>query len=266
MPQLLLPPGFILLNKSANITSHACIRTIKRLLPTQAKIGHGGALDPLAKGLLLIGIDRKATTHLSTGLVWPKTYTVRVKMGTQTDTLDKDGEPLKNTTPPIISQRELEQVASSLIGTIKQTPPVFSALKHNGKALCRYARDGDLSQEELEKIALEKTRSVQIYTLEAKVLDYPFFEFTAHVSKGTYVRSLAQSILKKLDTIGTVHAIYRTKMGPFTIQQAINIEQLKSPAIMKSLMLPLPFFLNTVRTFTSEETNIQIIDNCSPET
>lgn len=224
--------GTFLINKPIGITSFDCIRHIKKILNIKKlKIGHAGTLDPFASGLLIVCIGRQATKNIDNLLTQDKEYIVKAKLGELTDSMDLTGNIIHQTSisPEITSQR-LQATFDSFIGNYEQIPPIYSALKFEGKRLYQLAKDSKIGHEELTKIAESKKRIVTIYSLDLLNFEPPFFEFKAHVSKGTYIRSLANDIAQKLGTTATTYELCRTKVGGYLLGRAINLSQIKSEA------------------------------------
>ena len=234
--------GYLLVDKPKDITSFQCIAKLKRIINQKMKIGHAGTLDPFATGLLIICLGREATKTMGTLLNLDKTYLVKAKLGELTDTLDYTGELLETRDASAVTRKDLELAIEKLGSEYEQIPPIYSALKHKGKPLHELARKNKLGQEELEKIVLAKKRTVKLFDLriieedlpEAKL---PFFSFLAHVSKGTYIRSLANDIAQKAGSIATTYELKRTKIGPLPLEKAIPLDKLTSmQAIEKNLL------------------------------
>lgn len=217
--------GFILVDKPNGMTSSDCVQVIRSILGKKTKVGHSGTLDAFATGLLIIGIGRAATRELSSIMVLDKKYTATAKLGQLTDTLDLTGRLLEEAEIHI-TQEQLEQSILSFGSQYVQVPPVYSALKYQGKALSRIARREVLSPESLEKIAQEKSRVVQLYS--CKLIDFvsPFFTVQAHVSHGTYIRSLMNDIARNVGSFATTHQLRRTAIGPFSVEQSIRLLEL----------------------------------------
>lgn len=231
--------GTLLINKPVGITSYDCIRHIKTILrPNKPKIGHAGTLDPFASGLLIICIGRQATKNIDTLVGKDKEYLVKAKLGELTDTLDLTGKIIEDTTGPIaITKQQLQPVFDNFEKSYIQTPPAYSALKFNGEPLYKLARENKISTEELEKITQAKRREVAIHRLELLDFNAPFFTFKAHVSKGTYIRSLANDIAQKLDLPATTYELCRTQIGDFKLEQAVKLEEIKSINELKKALL-----------------------------
>lgn len=214
--------GLLFINKPAGITSFDCIRHIKALLPPKTKIGHSGALDPFASGLLILGIG-KGTRMLDTTLNLDKTYTVKIKLGEQSDTLDCTGTITQRA--PVPESIDFAGWATALGPEYIQAPPIYSNVKLNGQALHRIVRAGTMTQEELEAVAKERSKSCSILEIEVLAITAPFVTFTAKVSKGTYIRSLANDIAKQGGTIATTYELTRTAIGESSLESATSLEK-----------------------------------------
>jgi len=161
--------GFLILNKPKNVTSFFCVKTIRKILKAPVKklrIGHGGTLDDFAIGVLIIGIGRQATRHLSQLLNCDKTYTVTAKLGQLTNTLDYTGTTIKEHDASHISESDVRKALKDLGASYEQTPPLFSALKHEGAPLYKLARNQQADLEKLNEIAEKKRRTVKLLHLE----------------------------------------------------------------------------------------------------
>jgi tRNA pseudouridine55 synthase len=220
--------GFLLINKPKNYTSFDCIRHIKRIIKQNIKIGHTGTLDDFATGLLIIGIGRPATKLSDTLLNLDKEYIVKVKLGELTNTLDKTGTVIEQKDPKHISQKDIKNAIQKLGTSYTQVPPIYSALKYKGKPLYKLAREQKISDQKLKTIVKQKRRTVQIYDIQLLSFDTPCFIIKTTVSKGTYIRSLANDIAHMLDMPATTYELQRTKIGPLDIKDAIDLESIKT--------------------------------------
>ncbi|MBQ8472368.1 MAG: tRNA pseudouridine(55) synthase TruB [Bacilli bacterium] len=209
--------GILLINKEKGLTSRDVVNKLMKNLNTK-KIGHAGTLDPLATGLLVIGVG-KGTKILDLLTLDTKEYIAVVKMGIQTDTMDITGKVLKTTNNIKLSKEKLNSVLKSYQKSYEQTVPKYSAVKINGKKLYQYARNN-------EKIELPK-RLVKIFNIE--LLDYDCknneFTFKTLVSKGTYIRSLIDDIGNSLNINCTMKELVRVKSGKFNLQDSFNINE-----------------------------------------
>jgi tRNA pseudouridine55 synthase len=231
--------GFILINKPPDISSFDCIRHLKRIIKNKKiKIGHTGTLDNFACGLLIICTGRKATKFAGTLTDMDKKYLVKAKLGELTDTLDLTGKVCA--TQPLLASVSSETLRKAIIelgNSYVQTPPIYSALKHHGRNLYELARKQKMETSALEEIARSKSRQVLLHKIELFDFNPPFFAFEAHVSKGTYIRSLANDIAQKLDLYATTYELTRTEVGPFKLEKATALNDLQSiEGIQKNLI------------------------------
>lgn len=212
--------GIILINKEKGCTSHDVVNKVKYIF--HEKVGHTGTLDPNATGLLpiLIGQGTKLSYYL---INHDKEYEVTLKLGIKTDTADSEGNIVEeqNVDSSIIEEKNIAEVLSSFIGKQEQIPPIYSAIKVNGKKLYEYAR---------KNIEVEiKPREIEIYDIKLNEIDKEnkIITFTVECSKGTYIRSLCEDIAKKMGTIGYMKELNRTKVGIFEISDSIKIDELE---------------------------------------
>jgi len=215
--------GLLCIYKPAGITSYDCIRHIKTLLPKKTKIGHSGTLDPFADGLLIVGIG-SATKDLHNLLETTKTYLVTAKLGERTDTLDCTGSIVEE--KPVPQDILFEACAQKLMPSYEQIPPVFSNVKFKGKALHKHARSQQVSLENLEEIAETRKKVCSIFEFRLISQELPFITFSATVSKGTYIRSLALDIAQQADTLATVQTLTRTNIGNIGLSEAVSLDKL----------------------------------------
>ena len=209
--------GFLNINKPVGPTSHDVVRTLKRLLNKsfKHKIGHTGTLDPSAKGVLVIGIGR-ANRLAEYILLHPKEYSGIVNLGKTTDTLDADGKVVETCGIPEFNSNQLDSIIKDLSGEIMQIPPVVSALKKDGERYYVKARRGEMFEPD--------ARPVNVYNMNLKQLDEERIELYVKSSSGFYVRSLARDIAVKLGTIGYLSNLIRLSVGPFRIEDSIDID------------------------------------------
>ena len=218
--------GIIIINKPQNCTSHDIVYKIKKL--TNQKVGHTGTLDPLAEGVLpiLVGKATRCSKYL---INHNKKYIVKLKLGVKTDTLDEEGKIIekKNVDSKIMDKTNIENTLELFIGKQTQIPPIYSAIKVNGKKLYEYARKG-------QKVEIPK-REIEIYemTLLNKDKKENIIEFKVYCSKGTYIRTLCEDIAKKLGTIGYMKNLKRVQVGNFCIEQSINIQEFENDLELK---------------------------------
>jgi tRNA pseudouridine55 synthase len=233
-----IQPGFLLINKPIDITSFDCIRVLRRRLPGGTKIGHAGTLDDFASGLLIVCIGREATRLVGSLMGLTKEYVVTAKLGELTDSLDYNGKLVEQSAAPMPSRQDLEQALRSLQPSYLQIPPVYSALKHEGQPLYHLARTGAMEHADLSKIVEQKGREVHIY--EASLIDYqaPLFTIQVSVSKGTYVRSLANDMAQWLGLPATTYQLERTKIGSLHVSSAHGLEAFVTLADVEQRLIP----------------------------
>ena len=213
--------GIAIINKKQGLTSRDVVNQISKKLNIK-KVGHTGTLDPLATGVLVVCIG-KATKLVDVLTDLDKEYEAGVCLGIETDTLDITGNVLREENV-IKNEEEITNTLNSFVGEYDQEVPIYSAVKINGKKLYEYAR---------ENIPVElPKRKVKIHniSLTSDVIyknNKVYFSFKVKVSKGTYIRSLIRDIADKLNTIGTMTSLVRTKQGHFDIRNSTDIDNLK---------------------------------------
>ena len=209
--------GIIVINKEKEYTSHDVVAKLKKKLNI-SKVGHTGTLDPNATGVLpiLIGKGTKFSKYL---INHDKIYEVELELGKKTDTADIEGKVIeeKNVDEKYIKENLL-QVLESFVGKQEQIPPMYSAIKKNGKKLYEYARAG-------EKVEIEP-RKIEIYKIDLNKYDKNIISFVVSCSKGTYIRSLCEDIAGKLNTVGYMKNLKRLQVGKFNIKDAVYIDDI----------------------------------------
>lgn len=209
--------GIIVINKQKEYTSHDVVAKLKKKLNI-SKVGHTGTLDPNATGVLpiLIGKGTKFSKYL---INHDKIYEVELELGKKTDTADIEGKVIeeKNVDEKYIKENLL-QVLESFVGKQEQIPPMYSAIKKNGKKLYEYARAG-------EKVEIEP-RKIEIYKIDLNKYDKNIISFVVSCSKGTYIRSLCEDIAEKLNTVGYMKNLKRLQVGEFNIKDAVYIDDI----------------------------------------
>ena len=222
--------GIIIINKQKNCTSHDVVRKIKKI--TNEKVGHTGTLDPMVTGVLPLLIG-KATLCSKYLINHDKKYEVTLKLGIKTDTADLEGSVLeeKNVSESALEERTILKALNSFLGKQEQIPPMYSAIKVNGKKLYEYARKG-------QKIEV-KPRQIEIYEMTLIKIDGQKQEikFEVHCSKGTYIRSLCEDIAQKLGTIGIMSELKRLQVGKFEIQDTIEMEDVEEQLEQKLIKI-----------------------------
>ncbi len=214
-----MPNGWLILDKPVGLGSTQAVAAVKRVLRQagygKVKVGHGGTLDPLASGVLPIALG-EATKLAGRMLEASKTYEFTVSFGQETDTLDLEGQVIA-TSDARPTPAQVEAVLPRFTGAIEQVPPAYSALKVDGQRAYDLARAG-------EAVELA-SRRVTIHSLTVLGDGLPdTVTLLAHVSKGTYIRSLARDLAYALGTCGHVTYLWRSKAGPFTLEQAISLD------------------------------------------
>lgn len=207
--------GFLLIDKPQGITSHDVVDIARRKF-NMKRVGHAGSLDPLATGLLIILVG-KATSQFNRYMNFDKEYNATLRLGASTDSGDSQGKvTASNVSYAHISEPRVLEVFKGLEGKIENVPPMISALKHKGRPLYELARQG---------ITVErKPRPVEIYRLALRKYSLADIEFEVKCSKGTYIRSLAEEIARRLDCIGHISQIRRVSIGPYKVSEAKKID------------------------------------------
>ena len=243
--------GILIIDKPKEYTSHDVCSKVKKIYG--AKVGHTGTLDPMATGVLplLLGEGTKLSEYLTNH---NKAYEAVLKLGVQTDTLDSEGQVIANQEVPETSthRKRVQQVLRECIGKQVQTPPMYSAIKVKGKKLYEYAREG-------KKVEIPQ-RTIEIYEMELLEINQQEkqIRFKVACSKGTYIRTLCETIAQKLGTIGYMKELKRTKVGEFSLNQAITIEELEknkeNKEFLEEKLITIPkFFENVARIILNEQ-------------
>ena len=210
----------ILIDKPINWTSFDVVKYIRKSLEhkfkiKKIKVGHAGTLDPLATGLLIICIG-KQTKNISKYQDLAKTYTGKFKLGESTPSFDAETDVNEKFEYDHITINNLKKLANEFIGNSLQKPPIFSAIKKDGKRLYNYAREN-------KEIEIDK-REIQIYDFEILDFNSPYVEFKIDCSKGTYIRTIANDFGKRLNSGSYLYELRRTKIGDFSVLNAIVIQ------------------------------------------
>ena len=228
--------GWIIFDKPIGLGSTQAVGAVKRVCREaglgKVKVGHGGTLDPLASGVLPIALG-EATKLCGRMLDASKEYAFTVAFGSQTDTLDLEGAVIAQS-PVRPARAEIEAILPRFTGPIEQVPPAYSAILVDGQRAYDLARKG-------EAVEL-KSRAVTIHSLRLEAADETSATLIAHVSKGTYIRSLARDIALALGTVGHVTMLRRLRAGPFGLENAISLDKLNEVgkgAPLENVLLPL---------------------------
>lgn len=212
--------GILIINKEKGCTSHDIVYKVKKIF--NEKVGHTGTLDPLAEGILpiLIGKGTLCSKYL---INHDKKYVVNLALGKKTETADLEGKIIeeKNIPDKSLTQSKIEKVLKSFIGKQQQMPPIYSAIKVNGKKLYEYARKG-------QNVEI-KPREIEIYDIKLMNIDAQKkqIQFEVFCGKGTYIRSLCEDIAEKLETVGYMENLKRIQVGDFKIEESSKIQELE---------------------------------------
>jgi tRNA pseudouridine55 synthase len=237
--------GIIVVNKPGKITSAKVVALIKKTLQAK-KVGHTGTLDPFAEGVLICCINQ-ATRIARFLLKGKKTYVAVLKLGEETDTQDLTGMVLSTSRLPELPEQTIQSVFKSFEGTSEQLPPVYSALKHKGEPLYRFARRGRPVQKPARRIYIDGIRILDI--------DLPFVRFEVACSAGTYVRSLCADIGKALGCGGHLYALRRTQSSGFKLDQAITLaelDHLSQSGKLSQCIIPMSAALSDMQAFRAD--------------
>ena len=226
--------GVLLLDKPKGLSSNHALQRARRLFQAQ-KAGHTGTLDPMATGLLPVcfGEATKFSAHLLTA---DKVYRTRVELGAVTETGDAEGEVVERLAVPVLAAADVEAVLESFRGEIEQVPPMYSALKHQGRRLYEIAREGG----QVERPA----RSINIFELQLQAQTPTSLSLYVHCSKGTYIRSLVSDIGERLGCGAHVDTLRRVSLGPFqdapmhSLHSLEALAQREGVAAVEALLLP----------------------------
>ena len=247
--------GFLLLDKEKGMSSNQLVQHVKRTLSLK-KVGHLGTLDPMATGLIILAINR-ATKFSNYFLESDKSYDATIQLGSSTDTDDAMGT-IVSSSDTLPSQKDIHESLETFIGKSMQIAPYFSALKHKGKPLYKYAREG--------KFISKPPRKVNIFSIKNIMCEHNKCSFIIHCSKGTYIRSIARDLGEKLNSGGHLTALRRLSQGSFNIENAMTIKniELNNLITIEEAFSELPeiklnsnqtkFFMNGVKI---EETNLE---------
>lgn len=231
--------GLILINKDRDWTSRDVCNVVQKIHGTK-KVGHTGTLDPFAEGLLLVTINNanKIGQFLDD---FTKTYVATLKLGIKTNTSDLTGEVVETKEIPNIKKEDVGKVLKTFLGDIEQIPPMTSAIHYKGRKLYEYFYEG---------VEVDRpSRKVHIYSINLLDFKDDTVVFEVEVSKGTYIRILGEDIANKLNTVGHLTRLIRTKIGPYDIKNSINLKELTNQFITYTIDETLSF----LDTFVVEE-------------
>jgi tRNA pseudouridine55 synthase len=223
------PDGLVLVDKPKGVTSHDVVDAVRRRLGTR-KVGHAGTLDPMATGLLVLGVGR-ATRLLRYLGDLEKTYEGSAKLGEETDTLDAEGTVVR-TAAVDVDRGAVEAAAASLVGASMQRPPAYSAVKVGGRKLYEAARSGETLEAE--------ARPIVVPSFEVTSFAAPAFDFRVVVSSGTYVRVLVADVGSALGCGAHLTRLVRTAIGPFALSEAVAPDDVDRPLPVERAVAHLP--------------------------
>ncbi len=210
--------GIILVDKQKEYTSHDVVAIVKKI--SKEKVGHTGTLDPMATGLLPLLIGK--ATGISKYLInHDKIYVATLKLGAKTDTADAEGKVIEEKEVSNLTQEEVINALNKMVGKHEQIPPMYSAIKINGKKLYEYARQGKEIKVEPRQIEIYDAKLLNFNQSEAEVI------FEVSCSKGTYIRTVCEQVAENLNTVGLMKELRRIKVGEFNIENTVSIEELK---------------------------------------
>ncbi len=248
--------GILIVNKPKEFTSHDVVAKVKKMC--KVKVGHTGTLDPMATGVLplLLGKGTKLSEYL---VNHNKIYEAVIKLGEKTDTLDSEGKVIEQKEVDLknLNIENIKNILQSMVGKQKQTPPIYSAIKVNGKKLYEYARSG--LQVEIPQ------REIEIYNIELIEINETLktISFRVHCSKGTYIRTLCEEIAKKLNTVGYMKELNRTRVGNFDISEAVTLQDLEAnnEEYLNKHIITIPHFFEEYPIIYLNKQEIQMLLN-----
>lgn len=213
--------GILVVNKPKGYTSHDIVEILRKKLNIK-KIGHTGTLDPNATGVLpiLIGHATKTSKYL---IEHNKTYIAELRLGEKSETGDLEGEIIETEDVPSLDEKMIERALKAFLGSSKQTPPIYSAIKINGKKAYEYAREN-------KEVKIEP-RDIEIQDINLIDFKDNIIKYKVSCSKGTYIRVLCEDIAKKLGTVGLMQNLCRTQVDMFKIEDAVSLENIQKQSV-----------------------------------
>jgi len=208
----------LLIDKEKGKSSFNSIYQVRKILNIK-KIGHAGTLDPAATGLLIICIGRQETKNIYKYQDLDKVYSGTIEIGKRTPSMDGETESIEDKDYTFVTEEMIEETRRSFLGEIKQVPPMYSALKQNGKRLYKLARKGI----EVER----QPRDITIYDFEITRVELPEIDFVIRCSKGTYIRVIADDFGEKLNCGGYLKSLRREAIGEYNVVDALSIDEFK---------------------------------------
>lgn len=241
--------GIIIINKEKEYTSNDVVRIVKKI--TKTKVGHTGTLDPNATGVLplLLGEGTKVSKYL---INHNKEYEAVLQLGKKTETADGEGIVIeeKEVLPQMLKKEFVEETLNSFIGVQNQVPPMYSAIKVNGRKLYDYARSGQTVEVKARRIEIYNIKLIKIDEKEKQIF------FRVSCSKGTYIRTLCENIAEKLGTVGYMKELNRTKVGEFKIEDSIKVKELEENILKNNLSK-----IITIEKLFKEKEKVELTDN-----
>lgn len=241
--------GIIIINKEKEYTSNDVVRIVKKI--TKTKVGHTGTLDPNATGVLplLLGEGTKVSKYL---INHNKEYEAVLQLGKKTETADGEGIVIeeKEVFPQMLKKEFVEETLNSFIGVQNQVPPMYSAIKVNGRKLYDYARRGQTVEVKARRIEIYNIKLIKIDEKEKQIF------FRVSCSKGTYIRTLCENIAEKLGTVGYMKELNRTKVGDFKIEDSIKVKELEENILKHNLSK-----IITIEELFKEKEKVELTDN-----
>lgn len=239
--------GILIVNKPKEYTSHDIVAKVKKI--AHEKVGHTGTLDPMATGVLPLLLEQG--TKLSKYLIdHDKVYEATIQLGAKTDTADGEGKVIekKQVNLQNLEVENVQKVLKSMQGKQVQTPPIYSAIKVNGKKLYEYARENKEVEIPKREIEIYDIQLLEIKKQEATI------SFRVHCSKGTYIRTLCENIAEKLETVGHMKELTRLQVGNFKLEQSVTIEQIEenkdNPLFWQSHVISIQSFFEDLPELT----------------
>jgi tRNA pseudouridine55 synthase len=245
--------GMLIIRKEKGYTSFDVVAKLRGILHMK-KIGHTGTLDPDAEGVLPVALGA-ATRLVDLFTEKQKTYEAVLRLGITTDTQDGSGQILREC-PVTVTEEEVRKVLAGFLGDQLQVPPMYSALKVNGRKLYELAREG--------KVVERKARPVHFYDIQIQDMDLPLVRFSVTCSKGTYIRTLCNDIGEKLGCGGCMESLLRTKTGAFTLAQSVTLSEVQKAADegrVEELILPIETVLEEYPRVDCSEAGSRLLSN-----
>ena len=206
----------LLVDKEEKKSSFNIVYRIRKIVQVK-KVGHAGTLDPAATGLMIVCIGRKKTKEISKYQELDKVYTGTIELGKRTSSMDKETEFIEEKDFTFVTEQMIEETREKFLGEIEQIPPMYSALKQNGKRLYKLARKG---------VAVErKPRKITIYEFNITRVELPEIDFRIKCSKGTYIRVIADDFGNEIGCGGYLKKLRRVSIGEYSVEDALTVEQ-----------------------------------------